>query len=242
MKNELLKVEGLCAEAKNKKIFSDINFSINPGEVVGLLGHNGAGKSTILRLIANHTIPHTGSVTINNKTNNINTHQKEVVLIPDTIKLFKRKSIIDNYKLITNNYDADYKAFIKYLNSLHISEHEFICDLSKGNQEIVQLAIYFAINTQLYLLDEPFSAVDIYRREFIQKMIIDLMLRNENCSIIVTTHLIADMEAIIERIIYLDSGSIVIDQTTETLIENHENLTDYLKDYFRNEVGFDDFI
>ncbi len=234
----MLKTNNLCAKVKKQVIFEDINLDIKPGQVIGLLGHNGAGKSTILRLIANHETPQQGSVVINGNINDINILNKDVLLIPDTILLLKKKTIMQNYNIICRNKDYDKETFIKYLEIINLDGSEQINSLSKGNQEIVQLMIYLSLKTKIYLLDEPFSAVDIFRRELVQKLLIDTMLRNEDAIIVLTTHLINEVENILDHVLYLNDGKIVIDAPIDECMQNHDTLVDYLKETFYAEVGY----
>ncbi len=242
MNDNIIKVIGLGATAQNKDIFNDVNFEINAGEIVGLLGHNGSGKSTMLRLLANLERPMQGTVELIRETLDINIHTKDVVIIPDTVKLINNLTIRQNFNVITSGYDYDEVSFAKYLKAIRLDENQNIGDLSKGNQEIVQMVIYFSINTKLYLLDEPFSAVDIYRRELIQKLILDVILRNENSAIIITTHLIDEVENLLERILYINNGSIEIDSKVEQLVAEAGSLKEFLKDHYKMEVGYDEII
>ncbi len=239
---ELVKLNKVTAKTKKGMVYTDLQAVITPGEVVGLFGHNGAGKTTLLRQIANVDYPFSGEIYVDGKLNDINEYQPNVVLIPDEIKLLKDSTIKTNFELITGNYDVDVDYFERCLHTLDLKDEVYVGSLSKGNQEILQLMIYFSINTKVYLLDEPFSAVDIFRRQLIQKLLIDLLLRNEEASIIITTHLIDDVEQIIDRILYLDFGRFVIDGQIEELTEGYEKLTDFFVDYFKEGVGFNEFV
>ncbi len=242
MNEKKLRVSNLGASIQKSDVFDGINFEVSAGEVVGLLGHNGCGKSTMLRLLANFERPMRGEVVLNEKKLDINTHTREVIMIPDSIKLISGMTILENFKIIAGQYKHDKESFDKYLKALRLEESQFVGDLSKGNQEIVQMLIYFSIDTDVYLLDEPFSAVDIYRREFIQKIVIDVMLRNEKAIIIITTHLIDEVEGILERVLYLNDGKIEIDKAVEDILSESDSLKSYLKEYYKEEVGFDEFI
>lgn len=242
MSDLVLKTCSLGAKARKRCVFNEINFELYAGEIVGLFGHNGSGKSTMLRLLANLEKPMEGHVEVAGQKQDSNQHNTAVVLIPDTIKLIMNMTIKENFQIITDGYEVEKELFAKYLKMLRLEETTRISELSKGNQEMVQLMIYFTINTNVYLLDEPFSAVDIYRREFIQKLLLDLNLRNENSVIVITTHLISEVENILERILYLDHGQFVINDTVENLLENHSTLAEYLKEYFKDEVGYDELV
>ncbi len=237
--NKLLQVENICMKNYKGMIFDDISFEIEKGEIVGLLGHNGSGKSTIQRIIANYEPAQKGEVTLNGMINDINIQSKDAILIPDRIQLFKNKTIKENFDLISIGYIARFEFLDKYMNILDLKQDDVINSLSKGNQEIVQILIYLSIDTELYLLDEPFSAVDIYRRDLIQKIIVDVQLRLPDSSFIITTHLISEVELILDRILYLHNGKMLFDKEVDELLAEAESLTSYLKEYFKEELGYD---
>ncbi len=237
--NKVLQVENIGMENYKGMIFTDISFKIDKGEIVGLLGHNGSGKSTIQRIIANYEPAQKGEVAVNGMINDINIQTKDVILIPDTIQLFKNKSIKENFDIICIGYNANVDFLNKYMDILDLKDNDIISSLSKGNQEIIQLLIYLSIDTHLYLLDEPFSAVDIYRRELIQKIIVDVQLRQPDSSFIITTHLISEVELILDRVLYLHNGKILFDEEVEQLLVEADSLTSYLKQYFKEELGYD---
>ncbi len=234
MKDLVLNVRKLGSKAKNKYVYKDISFNLNKGEIVGLLGHNGAGKSTILRNISNMEIPQEGYVEILNQKNDINKFNDSVILIPDEIQLYKNFTIKKQIDLITYSYGYDKKFLEKYLKKVNLKESDVVGDLSKGNQEILQLIIMLSTNADLYLLDEPFSALDIFRREIVLKMLIEVSLKEK--TIVVTTHLIKEIETILTRVLYLNKGQIIIDKEIEEIQLENESLVEYLKIYFKEEV------
>lgn len=242
MTDNVLELRGISAYTHNKTILKDINLSLTAGQTYGLLGHNGSGKSTLQRLIANLEVPMQGEVLIRGEVNDINQYTDQVLLIPDTVKLHFSKTIKENVAIITTNYDFDDEYFAKCLHSIDLNEQMEIRELSKGNQEMVQLMIYLCCKTSIYLLDEPFSAIDIYRRDFIQKLLIDCIYRNPNAIIVITTHLINEIQNILDHIIYIDHGDIVINDSIDNLIDDDMTLVEYLKDYFKGEVGYDKLI
>ncbi len=228
----LLEVKGLSSKSRGNYVYEDINFSIGYGEVVGLLGHNGAGKSTMLRNIANYEIPQEGEVYVDGNKLSINKYNKDVVLIPDVIELEKSLSIKDNILLITNNHDYDEEFLNKYLEKLKLKKNIIVGSLSKGNQEILQLVILLSLKAKIVLFDEPFSAIDIFRRELICELVLDAV-KDKTKSIIITTHLISEIEEVLSRFLYLDNTNIIMDKKIEEL---DKNLVEFLKDYFKEEL------
>lgn len=236
--NEIFKVVDLQMIIKKRCIFDNINFTINSGEVVGLLGHNGAGKSTIQRILANRENPTKGQIYNCGQLQSADQDLTNIVYIPDTIQLISNISINDNYELITRDRKTNDYFYNKYLEVIGLEKNEVISNLSKGNQELIQIIILLSIEADLYLLDEPFSAVDIFRRDLIQQLIIELSIHNDQAGIVITSHLINEIEPILSRVLYLDNGQIVIDSEMEDIIEQNDSLVDYLKDYFGEKVGY----
>lgn len=236
--NEIIKVVDLTMTMGQKQLFKDINFTINEGEIVGLLGHNGVGKSTMQRIMANRENASSGQVFNNGEIQNTDRDITNVVYVPDTIILFSNLTIKENYELIVKKRNSNQQFFDKYIDVIGLEQTARIGSLSKGNQEIVQIIMLLSIDADLYLLDEPFSAVDIFRRELIQQIVIDLSFRNEHASIMITSHLINEIEPMLSRVIYLDDGQIVIDCDLEEILDQSSSLFEYLKDYFGEKVGF----
>lgn len=244
MSNVNMRVVGLGNKVKSEYTFEEISFNLCPGEIVGLFGHNGSGKSTLHRILANLEPAISGKVEINGIVNDFNTFRTDVVLIPDTVMLFPRKSIIDNFKFITRCYQVDMEFFVSNLKEYDLEQSMRICDLSKGNQEMVQLLIYLSVDADIYILDEPFGAVDIFRRKAIKKLFIETLLRNQSASIILTTHLINDVESLLDRVIYLDNKHIKFDIDTDTILETSSSVVEYIEQVFEkggnNEIIYRD--
>lgn len=241
MNNISMRVVDLSNEVFSEYIFEQLNFNIGKGEVVGLFGHNGSGKSTIHRILGNLEPPAKGRVEINGIVNDFNQFRTDVVLIPDQILLFENKTIKFNFQFITKKYDVSEQVFSKLLKTLKLTADQYVSDLSKGNQEMVQMIIYFSINADVYILDEPFGAVDIFRRRFINKLFIDTILRRPQASIVITTHLIAEIEAILDRVIYIDDGAIKFDLLMDELLEVSGTVVEYIGMQFE-EVGYEELL
>ncbi len=237
--NEIIKVEDLTMTIGKRNLFTNINFTITGGEIVGLLGHNGVGKSTMQRIIANRENPTSGQIYNNGNVQRISTDVNNLVYIPDEIILIPNLTLLENYKLVTATRSGDKEFFDKYLKTIRLDENVQLRSLSKGNQELVQIITLLSINASLYMLDEPFSAVDVFRRELIQKIIIDLTFRNEQSSVLITSHLINEIEPMLSRVLYLDEGQIVIDQDMDQIAETGQSLLEYLKEFFGERVGYD---
>ncbi|WOO89495.1 ABC transporter ATP-binding protein [Mollicutes bacterium LVI A0078] len=237
--NEIFSVENLSMSIGKKTIFEDITFKVYSGEIIGLLGHNGVGKSTMQRIIANRENAQAGTIVNNGRVQTIATDFNNIVYVPDVIILIPNLTVIENFELIAKSRNCNINFFESYIKTIRLTGKEQVKSLSKGNQELVQIIILLSINAAIYLLDEPFSAVDVFRRELIQKIIIDLSLRNESSSVIITSHLINEIEPMLSRVLYLDEGHIVIDKDLDQIYEQSNNLLQYLKDHFGEKVGYD---
>ncbi len=237
--NEIFSVENLSMTIDKKVIFEDVTFKIYSGEIIGLLGHNGVGKSTMQRIIANRENAQSGTIINNGRIQTIATDFNNIVYVPDVIVLIPNLTIIENFELIAKTRNCNKQFFENYISTIRLTGKEQIKSLSKGNQELVQIIILLSINAAIYLLDEPFSAVDVFRRELIQKIIIDLSLRNELSSVIITSHLINEIEPMLSRVLYLDDGHIVIDKDLDLVYEESSSLLQYLKNHFGEKVGYD---
>ncbi len=228
--NKILEIKDLSSISKKRYVYRNINFEASGGEIIGLLGHNGAGKSTMLRKIANIEASQAGEIIINGKVNNINKYRKDVVYIPDVIELNQNFKIKEQIKLYEKCYELDQTFINKYLRRMKLEMNDEIAALSKGNQEMLQLIILIAIEANVIVLDEPFSAIDIFRREIILEMIVERI--TDERVIIVTSHLIDEIEPIINRLIYLHEANIVIDREVETILSENESLISFLKTTF----------
>lgn len=237
--NEIIKVDKISKCVGKSQLFENVSFSIYGGEVVGLLGHNGVGKSTIQRIIANRENPTSGAIYNGGKIQSTRVETTNIVYVPDTIDLLLNLSILENFELITKTRSADVDFFERYIKIIRLDKNQQVYGLSKGNKEIVQLIILLSINASLYLLDEPFGAVDVFRRELIQKIIIDLSLRNQQSSIVITSHLINEIEPMLSRVLYLNDGRIVFDCELDRIYDTSSSLLEYLKQYFGDKVGYD---
>lgn len=235
MNKEIVKVKDLASKSKKRYVYKNINFEIKSGEVIGLLGHNGAGKSTMLRNLATLERPQSGEIYFAGKLVDINKLNTDVVLIPDEIKLTKSFKIKTQVKMMQTNYGYNKEFLDKYLKLLKLDYEDEIGSLSKGNQEILQIIIMLSLNTKLVIFDEPFSAIDIFRRELIIQMIIETSLKEER-AIIITTHLVNEIEDVLTRILYLNDSEIIMDKQIEEIQEQGISLVEFLKDYFKSEV------
>lgn len=185
-----------------------IGFSVPRGRILGLLGPNGSGKTTLIKLMTGMLVPDAGTLTIDGFAPGIET-RRVISYLPDRNSLDRDMSFEMCCRLFSDFYDDfDSARAYEMLNSLGISPTARFKSLSKGNKEKVQLILAMSRNAKLYLLDEPIAGVDPATRDYILNTIISNY--NPEATIILSTHLIQDVEKILDDVLFLMNGSIVL--------------------------------
>ncbi len=212
---ELVKCNNLCKEFDNKKILKDVNLTIPKGKIIGLLGKNGMGKTTFLKLINDLLTPTSGEVLINGEKPNINS-KKVISYLPERTyldKSMKVSQIITFFDEFYDNFNKE-KA-IKLLKDLDLDINSKVRKMSKGMQEKLQLILVMSREAELYILDEPLGGVDPATRDYILDTILSNF--NEGASVIISTHIISDIERILDDVIFIDKGEIVLTSSADEL-------------------------
>jgi len=229
---ELLECKNLCKEFDNKPILQDINLKIPRGKIIGLLGKNGAGKTTLIKLINDLLTATSGEVLINGEKPGV--HSKEIIAyLPERTYLDKGMTVnqaIKYFEEFYKNFDSE-KAK-KLLKDLGLDINSKISKMSKGMQEKLQLILVMSRDADLYILDEPLGGVDPATRDYI----LDTILSNfsEGASVIISTHLISDIERILDEVIFVDNGKIILTSSADEL-RNRENasIDEIFRRYFK---------
>ena len=204
----LVEIKDLSKTYGKKIALKDININIPSGKIVGLLGKNGAGKTTLIKLLNDLLTPTTGEILV--KGNKIGVETKKIISYlperPYLNKQMKVSEVIDYFEDFYDNFDA--KKAKKLLKDLDLDINQNLSKMSKGMQEKVSLVLVMARNADLYILDEPLGGVDPATRDYI----LDTILSNfsESASVIISTHLISDIERILDEVIFIDKGKIVL--------------------------------
>lgn len=204
----LVEAQALTKRYQNKTALSEINFTLAPGHIIGLLGPNGSGKTTLLKILAGLIKEHTGQVTIDG--HNIGPKSKALVsYLPDQAYFSAWMTPKDMVALFQDFYaDFDAEKCQEMFQKLGLSDKQKIKTMSKGMIEKVQLCLIMSRNAKLYLLDEPLGGVDPAARDFILDTI--LTNYNEDAAILMSTHLISDVERIFDTVIFLKDGQIAL--------------------------------
>lgn len=212
---ELLECKKLCKSYGDKKILKDVNLKIPKGKIIGLLGKNGTGKTTLIKLINDLLTPTSGEVLINGKKTGVES-KKVISYLPEKTYLDREMRVRDAINYFEEFYDNfDTKRATKLLKDLDLDIDTKIGKMSKGMQEKLQLILVMSRNASLYILDEPLGGVDPATRDYI----LDTILSNfsEGASVIISTHLISDIERILDEVIFIDKGKIVLTSSTDEL-------------------------
>ena len=203
---------------------SKLSFEVKKGEVFGLIGPNGAGKSTLIKLINDLLTPTSGEILINGEAPGVKS--KEIIsYLPERTYLDKEmtiKQVIKYFEEFYKNFDSQ-KA-IKLLKDLDLDINKKISKMSKGMQEKLQLILVMSRNAEIYILDEPLGGVDPATRDYI----LDTILSNfsEGASVIISTHLISDIERILDEVIFVDHGQVVLTSSVDELREKENDSID----------------
>ena len=229
---ELLECKHLYKEFDNKPILKDINLKIPRGRIIGLLGKNGMGKSTLIKLVNDLLTPTSGDILINGEKPGVKS--KEIIsYLPERTYLDKEMTI----KQVLKYFEEFYKNFdkqkaIKLLEDLNLDINKKISKMSKGMQEKLQLILVMSRNAELYILDEPLGGVDPATRDYI----LDTILSNfcEGASVIISTHLISDIERILDEVVFLDKGEIILTSSADELRNKEKaSIDEIFRRYFK---------
>lgn len=215
--------------SKNYGVYTalqDVSLTLNCGRIIGLLGPNGSGKTTLLKIINGLLVPTSGSITIGGEAPGVVTKQ-HVSFLPDTSYFPKWMKITDLFTYFNDFYDdfetAKAQEMLKHLN---INEKMKLKHMSKGTLEKVQLILTMSRNANLYCLDEPIGGVDPATRDYILQTIINNY--SENASVLISTHLISDVESVLDDVIFLQNGQVRLQSTVDDIREKEGQSVDSL--------------
>ena len=212
---ELLKIENIWKRYGLKAVIRELNIEITEGKIVGLVGDNGSGKTTLLKMIAGLQHPSEGSITIDGKKVGLKT--KEIV------SFMSDKSVFDEWMTVKDSLffyrdfykDFDIQKAVDTIVEFKIPLEERITALSKGMVEKLQIILTFSRRAKLYVLDEPLGGIDLVSREHVLDLI--LQFYREDCTMLISTHLINEIENIFDEVIFLKDGEIVLYENVEDL-------------------------
>lgn len=224
--SEILRCEGLSKRYGGVLALNDVNLTLDSGRIVGLLGPNGSGKTTLIKLINGLLTPDRGSVTIGGNPPGPAT-KAQVAYLPDNIYLNSWMTVRQIVSYFQDFY-ADFRPQLAYemLLKLGISPTQRLKTLSKGNKEKVCLLLTMSRNARLYVLDEPIAGVDPAARDYVISTIINNY--NPQATVLISTHLISDIEQILDEVIFIQSGQILLQKTVDDIRQEHGKSVDAL--------------
>ena len=229
---KLLEIKDLSKSFGDKEILKDINVDLSGGKIVGLLGKNGAGKTTLIKLINDLLTPTTGEIRVNG--NKVGVESKKIIsYLPERTYLNKQmkvKEILNYFADFYENFDMQRAK--KLLEDLDLDINQKLTKMSKGMQEKVQLVLVMSRKADLYILDEPLGGVDPATRDYILDTILSNF--NEKASVIISTHLISDIERILDEVIFIDKGKIILHSNTDKLRDKeHASIDEIFRRMFK---------
>jgi ABC-2 type transport system ATP-binding protein len=222
----ILECSGLTKRFGNTAAVSTVDLKIGRGQIVGLLGPNGSGKSTLIKLANELLTPTSGDILIKGMKPGIET-KKIVSYLPEKTYLNDWMRVHQIIELFSDFYQ-DFKAEKAYdmLKRLNINTHDRLKTMSKGTKEKVQLILVMSREAELYLLDEPIGGVDPAARDYILETIISNY--TENATVIISTHLISDIEKILDYVVFLNQGRVVLTSPVDEIRDEKGKSVDSL--------------
>ena len=222
----MFECKGLTKKYGNKVALNHVDLSLESGRIVGLLGPNGSGKTTMLKLANGLLTPTDGGIFIDDKKPGIET-KAVVSYLPDADYLLDWMNVGELLDMFKSFYDDfRYDRALKMLEELHIHLNDRLKNLSKGNKEKVQLVLAMSREAKVYFLDEPIGGVDPAARDYILRTIIGNY--SENALVVISTHLIADVEPVLDEAIFIRDGEIVFHRSVDEIREKEGKSVDAL--------------
>ncbi len=229
---ELLRCENVWKGYGGKQVLMDFNLQVDGGRIVGLLGPNGCGKTTFMKLVNGLLVPNQGQILIDGYAPGPESKAR-VSYLPDANYLPDWMKVEDLVVMVADFFpDFDAAKAIAMLSDLKISGLERLKTLSKGTKEKVQLILAMSRQARLYMLDEPIGGVDPAARDYILNTIIGNY--NENAAVIISTHLIMDIEQVLDEAVFLNNGQVMLHKSVDAIREEDgKSVDDLFREVFR---------
>ena len=229
--SDILEINHLTKNYSDITALSDVTLSLEGGKIIGLLGSNGSGKTTLLKIIAGILQPTSGSVTVDGM--EIGTETKKIVsYLPERTYLYswmRTRDIIDYFDDFYDDFDKEHA--LQMLKALGVNENAKLKTLSKGTREKVQLVLVMSRKAKVYLLDEPIAGVDPVAREFILETI--LSNRAPDSMILISTHLITDVEKVLDSFVFIRDGKLLMKQDVESVRESGKTVDELFREVYK---------
>lgn len=230
--SELIEITGLTKTYdKNKVAINNLSLTVPRGKIIGLLGPNGSGKTTLIKMMNGLLTPTAGKILINGQEPGVETKAR-ISYLPDRTYLGNGRKIGDVLDFFADFYpDFSKEKAYAMLESLDIDATTRLKTLSKGNKEKVQLILVMSREADLYILDEPIAGVDPAARDYILRTIINNY--NPQASVLLSTHLIGDIESVLDEVIFLRYGQLILYTSVDNIRQQHGKSVDaYFREVF----------
>jgi len=227
-----LKCENLSKNYGKNVALSDVNLELEEGRIIGLLGPNGSGKTTLIKLASRLLVPSSGNITVcgelpSDKTKALVSYLPDRDFLPNWMNA---QDLVDMYQDFYTDFDL--VRAMNMLYALNIDMEMPLKKMSKGTKEKVQLILTMSRQAKLYLLDEPIAGVDPAARDYILNTIISNY--DENATVLISTHLISDVESVLDEAIFLKQGQVVLHRNSDDLRqETNKSIDEYFREVFR---------
>lgn len=228
----ILECRNLCKRYGHVQALEQVNLTVEPGKIVGLLGPNGSGKTTLIKIANGLLTWDSGELLIDGKAPSVET-KAVVSYLPERTYLAVWMKVTQLLDFFEDFYpDFQRERAVEMLQHLNISENMSIRQMSKGTREKVQLILVMSRKAKLYLLDEPIGGVDPATRDYILNTIIGNY--DPEASVVISTHLIADVEQVLDEVIFISQGQVVLQKSVDEIREEQGKSVDQLfREVFR---------
>lgn len=232
MNNELIVLDNVSKSYHRKQALKNVSLTLSSGKIVGLLGPNGSGKTTLIKILNGLLKEYQGDVKVAGR--GVGKYSRSIIsYLPDEPYFQDWMYAKDALRLFKDLYvDFDYQRCISLMDRFSLNENMKIKSMSKGMREKFQLSLVMSRKAKIYILDEPIAGVDPAARE----VILDVILNNyeEDAIVLISTHLISDLETIFDEIVFIKEGEIVMHQDTESLRkEKGKSIDELFREVFR---------
>lgn len=230
--SEILRCDNLTKTFGHIRALDNLSLNIGSGRIIGLLGPNGAGKTTLIKIINGLLKPDSGFITIEGDAPGIITKAK-VSYLPDVNYLNNWMTVEQIVGMFSDFYE-DFRTDLAFemIQRLGVDRTQKLKSLSKGNKEKVSLILVMSRSARLYVLDEPIAGVDPATRDYIISTIINNY--NPSASVLISTHLISDIESVLDEVIFIQNGSIMMHDTVDNIRSQHNmSVDEYFREVFR---------
>lgn len=211
----ILEYKNVCKDFGEKKVLNNVNLKIEENKIIGLLGKNGSGKSTLFKLANDLLTLTSGEILVDGKS--ISVESKKVIsYLPERPYFDPTLKVSDTLRLFETFYeDFDREKAEKLLIDLDLDKNMRLSKMSKGMKEKVQLVLVMSRRAKIYILDEPLGGVDPASRDYILQTILKNF--DKNATLFISTHMIADIEKILDEVVFIDNGEIIMHENANSL-------------------------